>query len=97
MLYHVRMDVDLPRDLSAEDAERLKAEERDYARQLQRDGKWIHLWRIAGEYANYSVFDVESHDALHEILTGLPLFPFLRIQVTPLATHPSAIERPRVE
>ena len=47
---------------------------------------------IAGLYSNISVFDVESHDELHAILSELPLFPFMKISVTPLARHPSAID-----
>jgi len=47
---------------------------------------------VVGEYANYSVFDVPSNDALHSLLEGLPLFPYMDIQVTPLARHPSAID-----
>lgn len=46
---------------------------------------------MVGEYANYSVFDVESNDELHQILSGLPLFPYMDIHVTPLAVHPSDI------
>ena len=53
----------------------------------------MHLWRIAGEYSNISVFDVADHDELHTILSTLPLFPFMDVLVTPLARHPSAIER----
>jgi muconolactone D-isomerase len=49
------------------------------------------LHRIVGEYANYSVFDVESHDELHSILSALPLFPYMTMQVTALARHPSSI------
>ena len=64
----------------------------DRAQDLQRAGTWMHLWRIAGQYANISVFDVADHDALHAILSTLPLFPFMQIEVTPLARHPSAIE-----
>ena len=44
-----------------------------------------------GEYANFSVFDVESNEELHQILSALPLFPHMHIHVTPLATHPSDI------
>jgi muconolactone D-isomerase len=47
---------------------------------------------VVGEYANYSIFDVESNDDLHMILSGLPLFPYMKIQVTPLAKHPSSIK-----
>jgi muconolactone D-isomerase len=89
MLYHVRMDVHPPRDMPAVEFDRLKAAEKARAEALQRDGTWRHLWRIAGAYANYSVFDVPDHDALHAILSTL--FPFMEIEVTPLARHPSAI------
>ena len=55
------------------------------------DGKWRHLWRVSGHYANVSVFDVANHDELHEILTSLPLFPFMTMKVTALCRHPSSI------
>lgn len=92
MLYHVRMDVRPPHGIDSAEFDRLKAEEKARAQELQRSGKWVHLWRIAGQYSNVSVFDVESHDELHAILSALPLFPFMEIAVTPLARHPSALE-----
>ena len=92
MLYHVRMDVSPPPDFDQQGFERLKADEKAKAQELQRAGKWRHLWRIAGLSSNISVFDVESHDELHAILSELPLFSFMKISVTPLARHPSAID-----
>ena len=92
MLYHVRMDVRPPHGIDPAEFDRLKAEEKARAEALQREGKWMHLWRIAGQYANISVFDVADHDELHAILSGLPLFPFMQIEVMPLARHPSAVE-----
>ena len=91
MLYLVHMIVNIPSTLAPAEAERIKAEEKAYSQQLQRAGKWPHLWRVVGEYANYSVFDVASNDELHDLLQGLPLFPYMDIDVTPLARHPSAI------
>lgn len=91
MLFHVRMDVHLPPDLDEAARADLIAREKAYSQRLQRAGRWPHLWRIAGEYANYSVFDVGSVDELHDLLTGLPLFPYLTIKVTALATHPSKV------
>jgi muconolactone D-isomerase len=46
---------------------------------------------VVGEYSNYSVFDVAGNDELHDLLAGLPLFPYMDIHVTPLAHHPSDI------
>lgn len=91
MLYAVRMDVDIPRDLDPALREETVAREKAYAQELQRGGEWKQLWRVVGKYANISVFDVESNDRLHEILSSLPLFPYMTIEVTPLAPHPSAI------
>lgn len=91
MLFHVRMDVNLPIDMPAEIANEIKAREKAYSQELQGSGKWRHIWRIAGEYANYSVFDVKDNAELHEILIGLPLFPYMKISVTPLCRHPSSI------
>ncbi|KRC12861.1 MULTISPECIES: muconolactone Delta-isomerase [unclassified Acidovorax] len=91
MLFLVRMDVHIPHDLPADQANDIKTREKAYSQELQRDGRWPHIWRVVGEYANYSVFDVASNDELHQLLQGLPLFPFMKISVTPLARHPSAI------
>ncbi|MET1060756.1 MAG: muconolactone Delta-isomerase [Nocardioides sp.] len=91
MLYHVRMDVRVPHDLDPGVRAEVVAREKAYSQELQRAGTWLHLWRIAGEYANISIFDVDSHDQLHDLLSNLPLFPYMAITVTPLATHPSAV------
>ncbi|MFG5776229.1 muconolactone Delta-isomerase [Comamonas sp. J-3] len=91
MLFHVRMDVNIPLDLDPALVADIKAREKAYSQALQHSGKWRHIWRLAGEYANYSVFDVESNQELHDILTGLPLYPYMKIAVTPLCRHPSSI------
>ncbi len=91
MLFQVEMDVQIPPGLAPGVVEQLKMTERARAQELQRNGQWRHLWRVAGRYANVSIFDVESNEALHDILSTLPLFPFMRISVTPLCRHPSSI------
>ncbi|GAB7529200.1 muconolactone Delta-isomerase [Pseudomonas sp. 3A(2025)] len=91
MLFHVRMTVKLPVDMPADQAARLKADEKELAQRLQREGTWRHLWRIAGLYANFSVFDVADNQALHDLLMQLPLYPYMDIEVTPLCRHPSSV------
>jgi muconolactone D-isomerase len=46
---------------------------------------------VAGRYANVSIFDVEDADQLHALLTSLPLFPFMQVEVIALCRHPSSI------
>ena len=73
MLYHVRMDVRIPHDMPADEKAAVVAREKTYAQEVQRSGRWPHLWRVVVEYSNVSIFDVESNDALHELLrTWLP-------------------------
>ena len=93
MIFMAEMTVHLPHDLPEAARTDLLAREKAYAQDLQRDGRWVHLWRVAGRYANVSIFDVGSPDELHELVSGLPLFPYMDIRVTALAKHPSAIER----
>ena len=93
MIFMAEMTVHLPHDLPEDARADLSAREKAYAQDLQRDGRWAHLWRVAGRYANVSIFDVGSADELHDLLSALPLFPYMDIRVTALARHPSAIDR----
>ena len=91
MLFKVEMTVNIPSSLPAAQAEEIKAKEKAYSQQLQREGTWRHIWRVAGLYANVSIFDVRDADQLHQILMALPLYPFMEIRVEALCRHPSSI------
>ncbi len=91
MLFMAEMQVNIPHDMPADKADKLKADEKALAQRLQREGKWVHLWRVAGRYANVSIFDVADVDELHTLISSLPLFPYMDVHVTALARHPSAI------
>lgn len=91
MLFHVTMDVNIPHDADHARVDELKALEKARAQDLQREGKWRHLWRVAGRYSNVSIFDVETAQELHDIVGTLPLFPFMDVRVTALCRHPSSI------
>ncbi|ATJ81557.1 muconolactone Delta-isomerase [Halomonas beimenensis] len=91
MLFQVEMTVKLPPDMPAEQAAEIKAKEKAYAQELQQAGKWRHLWRVAGSYANVSIFDVEDNAELQDLISNLPLFPYMEIRVKPLCRHPSSI------
>jgi muconolactone D-isomerase len=71
MLFHVGITVRIPHDADPGEIKRLSAREHERAKELQLQHKWLHLWRVAGKYANISVFDVDSPAGLHEILNSL--------------------------
>lgn len=91
MLFHVRMDVKFPPGFDPEARAELIARERETAHEMQRAGSLVGLWRIVGEFANFSIFEVESGDELHRLLQSLPMFEFMMVKVTPLANHPSKL------
>jgi len=91
MIFKVEMKVNVPKDMDTDTFNDIKAKEKAYAENLQAQGKWRHLWRIVGQYQNISIFDVESSDELHDILIGLPLYPFMTMKVEALCRHSSSI------
>nr|WP_319249107.1 muconolactone Delta-isomerase [uncultured Celeribacter sp.] len=91
MLYHVSMTVNLPVDMDPDVAAEIKAREKAYSQELQHQGIWRHIWRVAGLYENVSIFDCRDNEHLHEVLMGLPLYPYMDISVTPLCRHPSSV------
>lgn len=91
MLFMVEMDVNIPLDFDVDEAARLKAAEKARFQDLQAAGTWRHIWRVVGQYANVSIFDVESNAQLHDLLIGLPLYPFMDMRVTALCRHPSSL------
>jgi muconolactone D-isomerase len=91
MLFQVSMTVRIPHDMDPKKVGELSALEHQRAADLQREGKWLHLWRVVGSYANLSIFKVETPDELHAILESLPLRPFMETQVSALCRHPGAL------
>lgn len=92
MLFLARMDVVFPDSMDADVIADFQAKEKAYSGDLQSRGIMKAIWRVVGEYANYSIFDVDDHDELHAILSGFPMFKYMNVKITPLAKHPNALE-----
>jgi muconolactone D-isomerase len=89
MEFLVSIDVVWPPDGDDELKSRLVVQEAQRARELGEAGIIQRLWRIPGRWANVGVWEAPDATALHEALSSLPLFPWLRTKVQPLAAHPS--------
>lgn len=90
MLFLVEIEVRLPPDLLEESERRTSLVDRELERgvELRRSGAIQRIWRVPGRQCNVGIWDVADATALHEALSSLPLFPWMRTAVTPLATHP---------
>lgn len=91
MLFLARMDVNFPTDLDSETMADFQAQEKAYSGNLQEKGIMKAIWRVVGEYANYSIYDVDDHDELQAVMAGFPMFKYMDVKLTPLAKHPNAL------
>jgi muconolactone D-isomerase len=88
MLFVLNIDVSVPADLSQERKDDLRKRENDRAIELVKQGKLRRIWRIVGQTANYSVWEADTLEELHAIIGSMPLFPYMKVKVTPVVEHP---------
>ena len=91
-LVHIR--VRWPADGDPAELGRLSAAETVRASELAEAGILRRLWRIPGERANYGLWEAPDATTLDLALASLPMFPWVDIDVHPLAQHPRDPERP---
>jgi len=83
----VQMQVNLPPDMPAEQADDLRAREKTRGLELRAEGSIQRIWRIPGRVANVAYWQAPDATVLHEKISSLPLFPWLDVTVTALAQH----------
>lgn len=66
----------------------LVVKERAHAAELAAQGRLVRMWRVPGRRENWGLWRAADATHLHEILSGLPFWPFMDLDVYPLAVHP---------
>ena len=89
MEFLVHIEVGWPADGDPAEHERLVAAESARALELAAAGIIRRLWRIPGRRANWGLWVAPDATALHAAIASLPFFPWLSVEVHPLAAHPS--------
>jgi muconolactone D-isomerase len=88
MQFLLNIDVSIPPDMPQKDKDSLRQRENDRATQLIEQGVMIRIWRVVGRVANFSLWRADSLEQLHEALMSMPMFPYMKIDVTPVIDHP---------
>lgn len=65
----------------------LRVAEKEAGEKAIREGVLLRMWRVPGRRDALGIWSAVDADTLHERLAGLPLYPYLDIEVSPLATH----------
>jgi muconolactone D-isomerase len=84
----VQIEVQLPGAMPDDERERLLTAELERGRELVEAGAIWAIWRVPGGLRNVGVWEAPDATALHELIASLPLYRWLRSDVTPLADHP---------
>jgi muconolactone D-isomerase len=88
MLFMLRIDVTVPPEMPQADKDKLRERENARAMELINEGTMLRIWRIVGRVANFSMWEAPTLEALHDKVSSLPMFPYMKIDVTPLINHP---------
>lgn len=88
MRFLVQIEVGLPGSLPDDERAELLDAELERGRQLVEAGAIRAIWRVPGALRNVGIWEAADATELHERLSSLPLFRWLRADVTPLAEHP---------
>ncbi|MBA2700585.1 MAG: muconolactone Delta-isomerase family protein [Chloroflexi bacterium] len=94
MEFLVHIEVGWPADGDPAELARLVAAERVRGAELAAAGTIRRLWRLPGRRANWGLWEAPDATALHAAISSLPFFPYLAVEVVPLAAHPGDPERP---
>ena len=89
MEFLVEIDIRWPVDGDEARRRELVEAERRRSGELAEAGLLVRLWRIPGRWANVGLWHARDATELHEALSSLPRFPWMRISVRPMAAHPS--------
>lgn len=87
MEFLARIEQNISPDMDPDRLAAVKAAEKVRGQELADAGKMLRIWRLPGRRAVMALYDVDSIDELHEIISSLPLFPWLDVTVTPLGAH----------
>jgi muconolactone D-isomerase len=82
-----RIAQDIPPDIEPDRLAAVKAAVAVRGRELVEAGKLVRIWRIPGRRAVYGLYEVDGPDELHEILSSMPLYPWMDIEVMALGAH----------
>lgn len=84
----VTITITLPADMPEQQRKRLLTAEHHRGKELRSQDAIRRIWRLPGKPANIGVWAAESPTELHHMITSLPLYPWMTVEIVALAQHP---------
>lgn len=89
MEFLVHIEILWPPEAGEARREEIAIAEAKRAKTLAEEGIIRRLWRIPGRRANWGLWEAPDATTLHQAIASLPFFPWLSVEVHPLAVHPN--------
>lgn len=86
--YLVNIKFVWPDSVTQEERLDLRDRERAHAATLVEKGHLVRMWRVPGRKENWGLWRAKDTTELHDVLTSLPVWPYMDLQVYPMARHP---------
>ena len=88
MIFLIYFEVSVPANTPAELKEQLRQAEHARAFEFIQAGKLRRIWRPVGTADTCCIWEADSLEELHTAVRALPLYPYMKLTVTPLVEHP---------
>ena len=77
-----------PDSITEERRKELREKEVAMAAELAKKGHLVRMWRVVGRRENWGLWRAKDATEMHAILSGLPIWPYMDVQVMAMAQHP---------
>ncbi|HRL92406.1 MAG TPA: muconolactone Delta-isomerase family protein [Pseudomonas sp.] len=91
MLFLIHFEVTVPADTPEELKEQLRQGEHARVFEFIEAGKLRRIWRPVGTADTCCLWEADSLEELHAAVRSLPLYPYMKLSITPLVEHPAAV------
>lgn len=84
MLFLIKTEISNVPNMDQETFQKMVKEQWDYILDLKKKGSLIEAYRMAGRKGGIAIARVENHGELNQILSMMPLYPWLETNALPL-------------
>ncbi len=84
MLFLIKTEISNVPNMDQQTFQSMVKEQWNYILELKKKGQLIEAYRMAGQKGGIAIAKVENHGELNQILSMMPLYPWLETNAIPL-------------
>ncbi|RGE23153.1 muconolactone Delta-isomerase [Leucobacter sp. wl10] len=88
MEFLININIAWPEAMSDEEIREISVAERQRAAEFAEQGALVRMWRVPGRRENWGLWRAGDPTEMHDVISSLPAWSYMQVQVIPLADHP---------